>query len=352
MFKPITASGAPGLRPLILILTVLSLAAGWSPAAVAAAAWPTDRGEFTLHFENDVLGTDDSDRHYTNGLQFAWQRSGAGLGRGLEDRLRRGPFFAADSALLGRWALGHSIFTPENIKTSELVPEDRPYAAWLHLDYAVLGMSEGTLDILEVSVGMVGPAAGGEQVQKWFHDLIDSPDPQGWHNQVGNEPALLIAYGRRWRNLMQPRRAPLLGGLGLQMDLAPHLEVALGNVYTYGGGGMTLRLGSGLAADFGPPRIRPAPPAASFRLPGQQPGAYVFAGLTGRAMLQNIFLDGNTFKDSHRVDREILVGDWHWGLVISGMGMRLAFSYVVRSPEFVQQQEPDHFGTVTFSAAL
>lgn len=32
--------------------------------------------------------------------------------------------------------------------------------------------------------------------------------------------------------------------------------------------------------------------------------AYVFAGAEGRGVASNIFLDGNTFEDSHTVDRE------------------------------------------------
>ena len=71
-----------------------------------------------------------------------------------------------------------------------------------------------------------------------------------------------------------------------------------------------------------------------------------------RAMLRNMFLDGNMFSDSHSVEREIWVGDFHWGLVFSGWGMRLATSYVVRSREFTDQKTPDHFGAITFSARI
>jgi len=251
--------------------------------------------------------------------------------------------------LHGRVAVGQNIFTPEDLEATEVVLDDRPYAGWLHLDLAALGCSERTLDVLEFSIGMVGPAAGGEGLQKWVHDIIDSPDPQGWHNQINNELALMVAYGRRWRNMVTPRRAPVLGSLGLQVDMSPHVDLAIGNVYTYGGAGMTLRLGTGLGHDFSPPRIRPAPPGSGFRMPGGRPGFYVYAGLTGRAMLQNIFLDGNTFSDSHSVDRKIWVGDFHWGLVFSGYGMRLGTSYVVRSREFTQQVDPDHFGAITVS---
>ena len=159
----------------------------------------------------------------------------------------------------------------------------------------------------------------------------------------------MVAYGRRWRHPFVPPEVPLLGDLGLKLDVSPHVDLAIGNVYTYGGAGATLCLGSGLERDFGPPRIRPAPPGAGFNLPGKKDGIYLFVGLAGRAMLHNIFLDGNTFQDSHSVEREIWVGDFHWGFSLSGLGMRFASSYVVRSREFVGQREPDHFGSIIFS---
>ncbi len=66
-------------------------------------------------------------------------------------------------------------------------------------------------------------------------------------------------------------------------------------------------------------------------------------------MLHNIFLDGNTFTDSHSVDKNYLVGDLVGGAAISGLGMHLGFFYVVRSPEFEGQTRPDRFGSFTLS---
>ena len=66
-------------------------------------------------------------------------------------------------------------------------------------------------------------------------------------------------------------------------------------------------------------------------------------------MLHNIFLDGNTFFDSHSVEKNYLVGDLVAGAAVSGLGMRLGFSFVVRSPEFEGQDGPDRFGSFTLS---
>jgi len=93
--------------------------------------------------------------------------------------------------------------------------------------------------------------------------------------------------------------------MGLDADVLPHFGGALGNVFTYGAAGVTLRIGSGLEDDFGPPRIRPSLPGSAYFLPGKGFNWYLFAGLEGRAVLYNIFLDGNTFTDSHSVDKSL-----------------------------------------------
>jgi lipid A 3-O-deacylase len=308
---------------IILATFLLTGLAGASGAQVL----PPEKPQFTFHFENDVLGTDNSDRHYTGGLQFALE------------------WKDCKSAARRRLALGHNTFTPEDIKTADLVPDDRPYAAWLYLNYARLAYSEVALDVLEFSVGVIGPAAGGEALQKWLHRVIESPDPRGWDNQLSNEPTLQAAWSRSWPGL-------ILVGKKIQAELSPHIGGMLGNVYTLGAVGATARLGTGLEASAGTPRIAPAPPGAGCRLAGRGPAAHIFAGVSGRAVLRNIFLDGNTFQDSHSVEREPWVGELQAGLVVSGLGARFAMTYVVRIREFTGQKEPDHFGALALTVGL
>ena len=68
-----------------------------------------------------------------------------------------------------------------------------------------------------------------------------------------------------------------------------------------------------------------------------------------RAVGHNIFLDGNTDKDSLSVDRELWVGDLQGGLVMNLFGSRLAYTYVYRTPEYEQQDDPDKFASIILS---
>jgi len=340
--------GTLGRAVLVIILILISCSA---PAALEANTDPSEdrnltRGSFNIHFENDILDTGASDRHYTNGLLLSYQTGENRVWSWLDGWARRHYFQDPEVRLRASLAVGHNLYTPEDISTRELVTDDRPYAAWLHVDLGLVGQTDDVLRTMQLSLGIVGPAAKGEQFQKWVHKLIDSPEPMGWDNQLNNEITLMLLFEQKWRNIHSP---DFLRGLGLDVDLSPHGAMALGNVFTYGGVGGTVRLGQGLERDFGPPRIQPAPPGSGFCAPTGGFGWYLFGGLDGRLMLRNIFLDGNTFSDSHSVEKNYLVGDLVGGVALSGLGMRLGFTYVVRTPEFKGQDGADRFGSITLS---
>jgi lipid A 3-O-deacylase len=323
--------------PVILIVLLMA-------AHVGAAEEPGhQKGTLTLNFENDVLGSDLSDRHYTNGILLSYQTGTNRVWGWLDGWARRSFFRNPEVRLHASLAVGQNLYTPEDIKTAELVVDDRPYAGWLYADLGLVGLTDEVLRTILLSVGVVGPAAGGEEVQKWLHELNGSPEPMGWDNQLNNELALMLIFEQKWRHI---RRA---GFLGLDFDLSPHVSAALGNVFTYGGAGGTIRLGQKLHRDFGPPRLQPGPPGVGYFVPDKGFGWYLYAGVDGRIMLQNIFLDGNTFSDSHSVDKEALVGDVLGGVAVSGLGMKLGFTYVLRSREFKGQNSPDNFGSVALS---
>ena len=83
-------------------------------------------------------------------------------------------------------------------------------------------------------------------------------------------------------------------------------------------GGLTLRLGEDLQRDFGPPRVRPALAGSGMFRPTGQFSWYVFGGAEGRVVARDIFLDGNTFRDSLSVDKKRFVADFQVGLVVQG----------------------------------
>ncbi len=301
-------------------------------------------GTFSIQIENDLFGGD-SDRNYTNGVRATWLSAEGDVPVWVSEPASHVPFFESDGKLRVLFGLGQNLYTPTDITVRNLQPNDRPYAGWLYGSVGLVSDNGHILDNLQLDIGVVGPAAMGSQVQEFVHDLIDTRDPSGWDNQIDNEPGLVLFYERKWRSLYE--FGTFLPGYGV--DATPHAGAALGNVFTYGAAGLTLRFGKNLPADYGPPRIRPSLPGSSFFISDGSFGWYLFAGIEGRAIARNIFLDGNTFGGSHSVEKNPLVGDLQIGAAVSWDQWRLSYTQVYRTREFDTQSNDDIFGSVSLS---
>src|SRR5579883_131111 len=273
-------------------------------AGVCLCASAARAGQLSILEENDSLFFT-SDKHYTQGIRGAY----------LSDPLSSSdwryrafdlvsPVFPASASGERRfdWIfLGQSIFTPANLTLNPPDPHDRPYAGWLYTGGSLLQENGNQLTGLELLAGVVGSDALGAQVQNdWHQFVVGIPGGQGWHDQLKNEPGVMISYDRRWR-----LRLAELAGIGV--DFVPEAGVTGGNVLTYGAAGGTLRIGQDLDADYGQARIRPALSGTDWFDAARmtQPfGWYIFVGVEGRAVAHNIFLDGNTFASSQHVDKK------------------------------------------------
>ena len=303
----------------------------------------------SIQFENDFFGGD-SDRHFTHGTRIEWLSNPIEWLGDEIDQIRWLGFKqnAPDTvdALETRASLsiGQNIYTPEDTTAVQWVPQDRPYAGWLYAGFGIeANQGSRRCDKLGLEIGVVGPDSLAENVQSFWHSLFGLNVPKGWDNQLNNEPGLVLSY-------VQMRRYEVKNlFLGLDFDLLPNLGGSLGNVFTYAQAGLAIRFGSDLSYDFGPPRIRPGLPGSSYFRPKKGFFWYVFGGFQGRAVLRNIFLDGNTFSDSHSVEKEPFVGDLQAGLVVQWDSFRISYTQVVRSKEFEGQDLSDVFGSLSLS---
>jgi hypothetical protein len=337
----------------VLVVVVMAGSVGGPGSARAADSTRDETATFNLIEENDSF-LNGSDQHYTQGLRLAWvsgerQRDAAHpdgdcealadvlfFGHKGDARIRYGVFF------------GQTFFTPDDLDRTDPDPRDRPYAGWLFLGANLYRETDTVLDRAEVTIGVVGPAAGGEEVQNNFHtltgSLVGGKDVKGWGSQLKNEPGVILAEERKWR--------VSVGDSGpVEVEFLPEINASLGNVFTYGGIGGAFRIGQGLRADWGPPRIQPGLSGSDFvnhRVFKERNFAwYLFAGGEVRAVGRNIFLDGNTFEDSRSVDKKPIVADLTAGVSVVAPFGRLAVSYVRHTKEFTDQVDEDKFLSIT-----
>jgi hypothetical protein len=308
------------------------------------------RGTIAFVFENDLFSGED--KYYTNGWQLSWRSPSydpPSWLRWLGDHSR----FLLPRGGAMRWGagLGQNIYTPSDTQLRVPDPSDRPYAGWLYAAlgfaaYADRGPRLTEFGAVELQLGVVGPSALGEQVQNNVHDFINVDRALGWDYQLKDEPGVNLILTRQYRlthpfNAADPR--------GYAIGFVPGYSVSLGNVQTYASAGLTMRIGRNLLSDFGPPRIRPAPAGSGFFQPDGRWGWYVLAGFEGRAVAQDIFLDGNTWRDGPSVTKRNFVGDGNFGFAIILPWTRLSYVHTFRSREFDEQKTPAEFGSLSAS---
>ena len=327
------------LRHLVIAALLGAVPAFAQPVRLSAGdrAPPPDwRGTLSFAIENDSFSASNSDRNYTSGVQASWRSPNANLPRPLawlDNRLDR---WLGPGDVRWGFSLGQTIFTPRDTLRRDPDPTDRPYAANLFAAVSISRASERTLTVLELQGGIVGPSALGRQIQNGVHRGLGVDRSNGWRAQLRDEPVFNLVGERKWR--------VGLGSLaGIEFEALPSVTLSLGNGNIYGALGGIVRMGRGLQADYGPARIRPALSGSNYFQPeanrtGSEWGYYIFAGLEGRGVARDIALDGNSFRDSRRVDSRPFVGDAQIGAAVFWRSYRLAYTHVLRSEEFYGQR--------------
>jgi hypothetical protein len=300
-----------------------------------------DEKTFSVNWENDIFAG--SDDNYTNGVRFSVVSAENDVPNWIENAAESMPFFADEGKKRWEFAFGQNMYTPSDYSIRAPQPNDRPYAGWLYGTVGITSDTGKTLDNYRLTLGVVGPLSGAEQVQETVHDAIGSDHPQGWQNQLDNEPGLNLSYQRKWRNIFQ------LNPDGYGIDLTPSVGASVGNVLTAASVGAVVRFGEDLPADYGPPLIGSTVAGTDYFTPSEDLGWYVFGGLEGSAVAHNIFLDGNTFSDSASVDKKPFIGGAQVGAAITFDGIRLAYTHIFRSEEFEGQIGGDSYGAFTLS---
>lgn len=333
------------------------------PPPRPSATEDEQRSIYTFQVENDVFNRlSPTDRDYTSGFRLGW------LSPAITDMpagwvaLTTIPTFFGEGpsdSVIRRFgvSVGQNIYTPDDVFTGQPIYNDRPYAGWLYASFALqytykrhdrkTGSDEPVrLDTLQLDLGLIGPAAGGEFVQNNFHNLIGVARANGWANQLHNEPTAGFTFERRWRT----GRYTVIEDPKLEVDFIPRIGGALGNVAIYGDVGGTARIGKNLHDDFGPTRARPALPGSEAFIGDGSFGWYLFAGIDGQVVGRNIFLDGNTDGNSLRVSHRPFVAEAQVGLAVTYHGVRVTYTQVLRTPEFYEQNRFTQFGSlnVTF----
>jgi len=314
-----------------------------------------------LQIDNDKVV--DTDRHYTNGMRFAYTPTPPpgpsskfqNIAVNLVDLVR---FKDTENLRIG-WSFGQEMYTPENVDTTIPDPQDRPYAGWTYLGLTTQNTSPANTDgaagfldgfdrqdTFELDLGMIGPASKAAQLQNAVHRLINVSVSRGWRSQIHNELGVLATRIVKFRSQAKP-----VANLDwVQYDFISHGSAHLGNVKTALSTGLTARFGANLQEDFGPVY-------GTFALPQGKPknnSVAFFFGFDAKAVARDIFLDGNSFRNSPDVKKNPLVLEARLGVssnirmpsILGDKNLHLSLAMVNRTREFTNQDKADRYGSL------
>ena len=185
------------LKPLLSTFLILSLAPLTVPA-LAQSAPAVGKDSITrllrIYEDNDGINifgqwTDDA---YTAGTRIDLFYRPAHRPHGLLGKWAPG---AGDRTIdIYGWGVMQLMYTPENLSQPAFQPNDYPYSCALiatHTRYSYNPVRHYDLQT-ELVMGVLGPAALGQQTQSLVHRLTGYIAPKGWGTQFRNAPLLNI----------------------------------------------------------------------------------------------------------------------------------------------------------------
>lgn len=326
MSAPCNASRDASRIPVRFLLTA------WFVLLSASSVRGQPRHRVGIDVDNDILAEIVTDRptdyEYTHGTRL-WAESGqlAFLPWLLDDPLG----CRSSDACRHRFMLSQELYTPRR-DWPEPIEGQRPHAAWLYIAVETLRATDHKTTRIGALIGIVGPYAYGEDVQRAVHKWLGFRQPQGWEHQLPLEPTIQFRISQE-RRLISAAKG--LAAYGLILDSG----VDLGNALIMGSGQIVAQLCLSRR-----PCASPLPHNAS------APSLVLRAAIGTRAILRNVFLDG-TMRQSHSVKKRHLVPTATGSIAVRFHGIEIVYSLLWRAREYLSEPAGFTYGSLSFGYA-
>ncbi len=137
---------------------------------------------FRFHYDNDYFTK--TDYYYSQGITFELVSNA--LKKNPLNKLLITPYNTPVQYGLTFNLFG---FTPTSIASNNILYNDRPFNANITLKSFSTQVSNSSNAQMSssISLGVMGPAAGGFQIQHNIHKWLKNPLPLGWQHQIKND---------------------------------------------------------------------------------------------------------------------------------------------------------------------
>lgn len=127
--------------------------------------------QLTLQHDNDFFAL--SDRYYSSGLYLRYTK-----------RLRG--WEAQQESQQVSFTIGQEVFTPSDIKATNISRQDRPYVGFLGLRTSWTGVKANQAMHIGLLLGIAGNNSGAGGFQRWYHNIFVVSDPPVWVDEMNN----------------------------------------------------------------------------------------------------------------------------------------------------------------------
>lgn len=287
--------------------------------------------------ENDIFGiTKNRDMMYTQGLILSGNQKNEDAPEIVKDIASYIPSINPTGEISTNkytYEFGQKMFTPDHISREEPQFDANPFTGLL---YGQLGKEEVSLESKKwanLLIGTTGENSLAGQTQKLFHGWFDMAEPRGWKYQVDNEIVFMHQSGLEDRDI-------LIKYCNTKFEQTTGYNLNLGTWNT----SLELFLNHRFGMNY---ELFSESQTSNWAF-------YFFNRPYIRAVLRDMTLDGNTFKDSIvTVDKEPFVYGNRFGLVMEYKGYQLELAVTTQSRLWEEQDKPWHtWGGWTISKAF
>lgn len=299
----------------------------------------------SLTIDNDLFVGNDSG--YSNGFFYSSYEVNGGAGsipkpgpmlKSLEWSLPDGRPTGAVNA----YTVGQVMNTPQDITLESPGSNQLPYSALLFVNNTFVYIAPDIADQIGFAFGVVGPLALGEPAQKFVHRITGSDEPKGWDTQLDNELVFQLSRGRIWRNWSSASD---------NADFLTRAVLSLGTIDSTLQSGVMVRVGHDLKSSYASSLLSSSRTSNPLAIGNSW---YVYAGVNFGYVFNQIFADGNTFRNSSSIDYD----NERLGLTLGAAYSRKNFSvtFAVNDSNIIQSgdqagslEDLTRYGTLTFA---
>ncbi|MBS1627868.1 MAG: lipid A deacylase LpxR family protein [Bacteroidetes bacterium] len=176
---------------------------------------------FTLQTDNDSYLLNRSDKYYTNGLLFTYANRIHTHNKNYEQH----------------FTIAQKIYTPFFLNLTSTQLMDRPFCGYLFAEYGKIILNkENKIIKWNFSLGTIGKASFGEDIQKFIHNVTGLYAVSGWKYQLKQNVCINAGVTYMPILLNTPTK--------FSIKILPNITANIGNVYT------NIQTGVLLAAGF------------------------------------------------------------------------------------------------------